>query len=526
MLNQIDVRHGAWNRRNPWRSHAMACVFLALANCFGVASAHAQTVETKSWQDISSPGSGVGGVFFVGDSKQRSVVKFVDESPNRVLIAEAILGMVNVPTPQTITFGKESKEFGSVVNKVTELKDKSGVDRVKTVYDATVPSASVVQIQTLIVGAGGSESVQGVLNGMTEYIGPPVDSKNPKGPKVPVKTTELLGRNPQFTDRLVAVNSLLKALSDPAQMETLGRLSIADAYLGNEDRLQKPTLNLNNLMINPEGKFVAIDNFADAPDIQSLAWEIKADQLSNSAEQFSSKKSKKEEKIELTKRDWFEKVILGYRMSSGIRTANLDTAMSHQAESQRIAGVFKDLTWKLLAELSDINTALMPTKSGGSKSAGGITTIKKDDAVWKLTIVSKISESKSSDAGAHLSTSDYKLDWNAAQNALAKGMNDATNLIIAGSGVTKAKVSNYGVDTFLKGAIGAQFQKSRASAQGELDAETLLIRSKFMFLRSVEKKTKDQIDLPSLLKDVDVKKEYKVTLWCTGTERGLIITKK
>ncbi len=493
-------------------------IVVAIVGGFDVSKARAEPPNVKTWAEISSPGSGVGGVFFVGNKKGKSVVKFVEESPGRVLFAESILGLVNVPTPQTVTYSKDSKEFKSIFEKITELQEM-GSDRVKTVYENTVRQSAVVQVQTLIAGAGGSESVQGVLGGLNDYLGPLKDGVNE-----PVKTTVLL-KDTKFTDRLAAVSMLLKALSDERQIEALGRLSVGDAYLGNEDRLQKPRLNLNNLMIDKDGKFVAIDNFSDAPDIESLAWEIKADQLANSGEQFGSK-SKRVEAVEIAKKDWFKKIIQGYRMGSGILTANLDTAMNHDAESARIASVLKEETWTLLTTLSRINTALLPIKSGGSKVAGGINSISKEDAIWTLTIVTNISESKKSAAGAHLSTVDYKLDWNAVERSLAKGMSDATKLLVAASGVTRANMNDSSTDTFLKGAIGKQFPKIGTTPKGEIDAVTLHTRAKYLFLRTEEKKTNDQIEPRLLFTDVETKKEYKVTLWCADSDRGPIITKK
>jgi hypothetical protein len=493
----------------------MALVVATMANCLGVLTAEAQPLDTKSWTEISSPGSGVGGVFFVGNTKQKSVVKFVEESPNRVLFAEAILGLVNVPTPQTVTFIKDSNEFKSILSKITDLKSKSS-GRVVTVFENTVPTASVVQLQTLIAGAGGSESVQGVLNCLSEYKVP--------GKKEPVKTTDLLKNKAKFNDSLLAVNSLLGALSDKNEMELLGRLSIGDAFLGNEDRLQKPALNLNNLMIKADRKFVAIDNFSDAPDMHNLAWEKAADDLSAGIDRFD-KKTKIERDVELSKQDWFNGLIGGYRMGSGILTANLHTAMNIDAESQRIANQLKLLTWILLSDLSEINPALMPSKRSGSKAAAGISSIQESDSVWKFTIVTEVSESKNSKDGAHLKTTDFQLDWNLVQSSLKTGMKDATKLIIAGAGVTKDNMNETSTEKLLKGAIGKNFLKTVTAAKGEIDAEALLTRSKYMFLRE-DGKTKEQIEARMLFTEVDVKKQIKTTLWCLTTERGLSVTKK
>lgn len=488
-------------------------IAIAMASCVDVSRLWADPPDVEEWTEISSPGSGVGGVFFVGNGEASSVVKFVEESPGRVLLAESILGILNVPTPQTITFNKSSDEFKAVFAKVTELS-KNGSDRVKTVYEHTAAQASVVQIQTLIEGAGGSESVQGIL---TE-----IDVLK-RNSKTPVKTTELM-KDPKFNDKLLAVQTLFAALANQDQIKTLGRLSIGDAYLGNEDRLQKPTLNLNNLMLNTNAEFVAIDNFADAPDMQSLAWELKVYDLAGSGQDFGSVKTKIEQTVTLPRKDWFSKVLFGYKMGSGFLTADLDKAMNYDVESARMTGVLKQLTEDLLKNLSGINTALIPSKSSGTKVAGGIADIKFKEATWTVTVVTNISESKKSSDGAHLSTTDFKIDWNKVQKALKAGMEEATKLIIAGSGASD-EIKTLTKEKFLKGAIGVQFQKIGTPAVGEIDAEALALRSRYMYLRSTGKKKTD-IKPGDLVPDIDSKKEFKLVIWCMGPADSLVATKK
>lgn len=502
-------------KRFTFKNYSKAMLFtgIAIASCVDVSPLRADPPNPDEWNQISSPGSGVGGVFFVGKDRPTTVIKFVEESPGRVLFAESILGLVKVPTPQTMTYNASSDEFRSISAKVSELS-KNGSDRVKNVYEKTAAQASVVQVQTLIEGAGGSESVQGILSDIVALKG---------GSKTPIKTTVLM-KTPKVNDKLLAVKTLLSALANEDQIKTLGRLSIADAYLGNEDRMQKSTLNLNNLMLNTNAEFVAIDNFADAPDMQNLAWELAVYKLTNSGQVFGNEKTKIEETVTMPRSVWYSKVLSGYQMGSGFLTANLDLAMDYDAESARMAGVLKQLTEELLKNLSGVNTALIPSKNSGSKVAGGIADIKFSDATWTVTVVTNISESNKSPDGAHLSTTDFKIQWKKVQAALKAGMEDATMLIVASSGAS-SEIKALTKDKFLKGVIGGLLQKMGTPDSGEIDAEALVLRSRYMYLRS-SGKAKGEIKPVDLVPDIGAEKKVKLVIWCQGTESGLIATKK
>lgn len=502
-------------KRFTFKNYSKAMLFtgIAIASCVDTSPLRADPPNPDEWNQISSPGSGVGGVFFVGKDRPTTVIKFVEESPDRVLFAESILGLVKVPTPQTKTYNASSDEFRSISAKVSELS-QNGSDRVKNVYEKTAAQASVVQVQTLIEGAGGSESVQGILSDIVALKG---------GSKTPIKTTVLM-KTPKVNDKLLAVKTLLSALANEEQIKTLGRLSIADAYLGNEDRLQKLTLNLNNLMLNTNAEFVAIDNFADAPDMQNLAWEKAANDLVNGAERIAEEKTKKEKTVTLPRSEWYSKVLSGYQMGSGFRTANLEQAMDYDAESDRMASVLKKLTEDLLKDLSGVNTALIPSKGSGAKVAGGIADIKFSDATWTVTVVTSISESKKSPDGAHLSTTDFKIQWKKVQAALKAGMEEATMLIVAGSGAN-SEIKALTKDKFLKGAIGGLLQKLGTPASGEIDAEALILRSKYMYLRSTGK-AKTDIKPADLVPDIGTEKTFTLVLWCQQVSNGPVITKK
>jgi len=255
---------------------------------------------------MRSPGSGQGGVFIVSNRTDSVVVKFDQVDPSRGLLADKALALAGVRTANTIAYTKRDSEFNTIQRVVYNLRGTS--TRTSSVYDHTVPGANVVLLQSQVIGVEGSENV-----------------------------TALMMRG----------TSLAAALRDQTKVRSLGALFVTDAFLGNEDRLEKIAMNLNNIMLDATG-FVAIDNFSDAPNLEAYMWEKGGEALVGQQPQLPRGRSYISQRmgVSATEKEWFQKVVVdGYtNASTGLFTSSLGRCLDFEAEANRMVGKFQQGT--------------------------------------------------------------------------------------------------------------------------------------------------------------------------------------
>jgi hypothetical protein len=223
-------------------------------------------IDWSEAMSISASAGGAGGVFFLHDNAGATlVVKFVKEGSARAMTSDRILNSLGVPTAGMRAYFVGDPEGQAVLARVTTLKDslvaaqpapaaqgqgapanaaapaqaaiaQAQVARVVAVFNLTVPSATTVQISRHVAGAGAD-------------------------------LTKLPDARNQGHDPAALISA---ALSDQNNVQSLGRMFVADAFLGNQDRLE--AMNLRNIMLEVRNgqvpRFVAIDNDIDAPNIQ------------------------------------------------------------------------------------------------------------------------------------------------------------------------------------------------------------------------------------------------------------------
>lgn len=165
------------------------------------------------------------------------VIEDVELTRDVLELADRVLNMVGVRTPITRVLAKSDDAYGEAEQRVGDLVQRRPDDaRANQKFDQVSQSKALL-LQQKIEG----DNLSQLLN-----------STDP--------------------DKVAA---LARALNDGDQARQLGALCLADAFLGNGDRLPG---NTGNVVLDAFG-FVAIDNDADAPSPEAYAWEKTAEGL-------------------------------------------------------------------------------------------------------------------------------------------------------------------------------------------------------------------------------------------------------
>lgn len=217
---------------------------------------------------VRASGDGTTGVFFLERGQQTYVLKFEDELALGVTASHRFLAAMLVPHDTTLA------EFMQP-------------DIIRALYDE-VNTAAVTSMATLT--ADQQDRLKGRLDRLNKMF-----ASSGTAPKKVIITQFLKAKEgmsslgaglelPREINRLspedlVTVvkqfRASVKALGNPHNQGLLGYLYVVDSFLGNEDRLVKPSANLANVFVaqgeNDTACLVAIDNDAFAPTSSYVA---------------------------------------------------------------------------------------------------------------------------------------------------------------------------------------------------------------------------------------------------------------
>ncbi|MCW4020539.1 MAG: DUF4157 domain-containing protein, partial [Candidatus Bathyarchaeota archaeon] len=262
-------------------------------------------IKVEQANSITASLGGRGGIFFLKDKRQRGgviVVKFEPAEAVRGKFAETLLAEAGFQTTKSQVYPISSPEGQRVKSKVNALikdpescpKDPNKLVRLQEVGNK-IQDGQAVLVSDFIPSTGGA---LGEL--LTEPRKP--EEKEKWAKNIPVK-------------------QLGEAFNDFINAETLGRLLVYDAFLGNQDRLEAG--NLANVMLSMRGgswRFVLIDN---AAEVQTMKGNIEAQMEKTSMNYFTRGQQREKITKQLTVADWVTKLIEGGEGIEVSKTAQL-----------------------------------------------------------------------------------------------------------------------------------------------------------------------------------------------------------
>lgn len=441
---------------------------------------------------VNSPGEGRGGVLILTDSgKRKLVAKISSENMLGGTFADYALAQLGVSAAQSLVLDPASKRIDSKqpltfngtlknIRLAILAKPQTDVDyaRVQQVYSSAVGLAAVVDptpeavegkfllIMKFIPSAadiGSCSQLFGAYN--VESLAPallkamPASDTSPtatylrgRAPGTPLLADQVVGQaspvlvrywSAVYGPRMQGARFLFKALETADQAKFLGRLLVLDAFLGNEDRF-KPSpngaqLNLNsgNLILGPNGVFVAIDNQADPADPRMLALRAFRDsEYQRCRTQADNSPPFRREKIEgpsapLSRADWITGIVNGSRLDTGMLTPALEGPLAGDAAA-KVTAVFKDAVRQMIESMRAVNNRMAPRMSDPDQK--GFKDLTADtnmcgptSAKWPLLIMMTMKEE--GQGKLKVETSATTIDWEVFQTGVQQGIDSALDTI-------------------------------------------------------------------------------------------------
>lgn len=421
------------------------------------------------------------GVLILANAKQEAVIaKYVAEESVQATYPEHVFRMLNIPSTGTILVtGTDFKSLDTAIRRLAASGDAA------VVVQRSAADAAGIQLQRLVKGLEGTQSVADAL-GCMHYSGAADQARS---------ATQLLQNEADTNRRLRILHALLQAFSNPEQLRMLGRLSVADGFLGNEDRLSRDLPNLANLMLenfSGTSAFIAIDSFAGAASPETYAWSLAADELAvelsatlrpGAPATIKADKppvaailSRLKAGNRLTYSAWHDGLIQGYVSWQGTRgqqTASLEKILDIESEATRISDYLRSsVILPLLNSVDQVNPALMPETRPGTENVVEQTWRNNPDSrIWAAAAVSSISVSAKSGRAHFGRLRDYVFDWDQITNALQEGMAEA--------GRTLDQAGKDHTD-FAKSTLG----KAATGSQTFVSTEALRIRHAYLAAKS------------------------------------------
>lgn len=432
---------------------------------------------------IRSPEGGTRGVFIVGNGLTEVVVKFENDAPMRPILADRVLESAGLRTPQTTALTNVDDQFTTIKNRIQQIVEDlpavPGYDRVRQVFGNTFQDVTTILLQKPIEGVAESESVDAVVSCFKDDR-----VRNRPTPRALVE----LVNNTEISRSLNRADAFLNAMTDQSLARQLGRLAVADAFLGNQDRMQLGGLNLGNLMLDDQG-FCTIDNFADAPSPRAFAWEKFPETLDGAVRLERDRQLDMnpdqpytiEGESTITRSEWFDAILRGYVNANSQDTASLDRAMNLSAEARVISEAFQSAVSDMIDDAATVNAALLLANDRVFHEVD-------DDAgddqpmrlkTQSLRVVTEISDGED-EGTVRLSTRQYDINWENFEKSLVAGMKLARRKLLDDANMIVGNTT-FEESTFFRDVYEASVQ---SDDHGELSAETLELRMKFMMLRA------------------------------------------
>jgi hypothetical protein len=329
-----------------------------------------KTVDWKELKKVTPVGdSSSNELFIVSDGKTTVIAKFSNDLPLSINFADRWLQGRGIPVPKSlslpVTADSAKKARAAILSKVPQSFPKTNKTRVE--------NAMTLSLFEPVISPENVGTVQSVLLAFDPGVEQDLDAfKKAAADKKLTTLTE--AQRKRLSRKLSGVRALVQCLGNSDQVKLLGRLYELDAFLGNEDRLQRrggANPNWRNLMLGLIKKevqqgdkqgmrtvvsFVAIDNRAFAPSLKELAW---LDNRGKAQEQLDNAAVGTEMTMKATvagRKDWVNRLVHGQSMnnSPGLRDeknlfcCDLDLALQYGAQSKALVGGLRKQLHKLL----------------------------------------------------------------------------------------------------------------------------------------------------------------------------------
>jgi hypothetical protein len=494
--------------RAPRANRALTALAALAALLCGPAAGRGEDIfDTIRWQSprltvisVKEPTTNL--LLVVSDGTTTVIAKFSCDVPLTINFADRLLEGRGIPVPKSLTLSltdeRAKKAKDAIVQKVPDQRLVPMIARSTTLslFEPVTTPGDVGTVQNVFMPIHQMPSVPGPDGTAIKNAIPTMQFDN---------LTQ--GQRTQLNGKLTAMRELVRCLNDPKQRKLLGAIYVLDAFLGNEDRLQKKgNPNWRNLMLGTVGgrrmpTFVAIDNHAFAPSLEQLAW---VDNRNAAKDALVHKTPGAEHKIKVTingRQQWVERLIHGrveLNQYTGMSDENnlfcgdLDLAFQFDRQSKEIVDSLRGKLHNLL--FTEMGKLVEPvTLSPNSRLATAFTDFNRanitkaaskpavTDDSWAFAISSVSAQNK-------LTYQAFKIDWGQVRADIASEMRRELGILAfmlprSGGGpdpysLSLDKFRNSGLMTTRKQAI-----KLSGPFPDTLAAEALFVRLAYLAIR-------------------------------------------